>query len=65
VRVTSEKLLTYALGRRLDPEDMPLVRKIARDAGQSDNRFSTIVQSIVQSDAFQKNMLPETGKEGN
>ena len=27
VRVTAEKMLTYALGRRLEPEDMPLVRK--------------------------------------
>jgi hypothetical protein len=73
VRVTSEKLLTYALGRRLDPEDMPQVRKIARDSARSNNRFSTIVLGIVESDAFQKNMLPgQTGvagggasKEGN
>jgi hypothetical protein len=59
VRVSSEKLLTYALGRRLDPEDMPLVRRIAREAGRSNKRFSAIVLSIVQSDAFQKNMLPK------
>jgi hypothetical protein len=62
VRVTTEKLLTYALGRRLDPEDMPLVRKIARAAGQDNNKFSLLVLGIVQSDAFRKNMLPkETG----
>jgi hypothetical protein len=65
VRVSSEKLLTYALGRRLDPEDMPLVRKIAKEAGRGNNRFSAIVLSIVQSDAFQKNMLPKQVKEGN
>jgi hypothetical protein len=73
VRVSSEKLLTYALGRRLDPEDMPLVRKIAREAGRSNNKFSAIVLSIVQSDAFQRNMLPRQasvpgasgGKEAN
>jgi hypothetical protein len=60
VRVASEKLLTYALGRRLDPEDMPLVRKISRSAKQGGNKFSSLVLGIVQSDAFQKNMLPRT-----
>jgi hypothetical protein len=64
VRVASEKLLTYALGRRLDPEDMPLVRKIAKDAARNNNKFSSLVLSIAQSDAFQKNMLLRQ-KEGN
>jgi len=62
MRVTTEKLLTYALGRRLDPEDMPAVRKITRSAAQGNNRFSTLILGIVESDVFQKNMLPrETG----
>jgi len=62
MRVTAEKLLTYALGRRLDPEDMPAVRKIARGAAQGNNRFSALVLAIVESDVFQKNMLPrQTG----
>jgi Protein of unknown function (DUF1592)/Protein of unknown function (DUF1588)/Protein of unknown function (DUF1585)/Protein of unknown function (DUF1595) len=60
--VTSEKMLSYALGRRIDPEDMPLVRKIAKAAAQNNNRFSALVMGIVESDAFQKNMLPrQTG----
>ena len=58
MRVTTEKLLTYALGRRLDPEDMPVVRKIAKSTAQSNNRFSALVLGIVESDVFQKNMLP-------
>jgi len=62
MRVTSERLLTYALGRRLDPEDMPAVRRIARGAAQGNNRFSALVLGIVESDVFQKNMLPrQTG----
>jgi hypothetical protein len=62
MRVTSEKLLTYALGRRLDPEDMPTVRKLARSAAQGNNRFSSLIVGIVESDVFQKNMLPrQTG----
>jgi hypothetical protein len=70
VRVSTEKLLTYALGRRLDPEDMPLVRKISKQAVVDNNKFSSLILGIVQSDAFQKNMLTtQTGigkpKEGN
>ena len=35
VEVAAEKLLTYALGRGLDPAgDMPLVRSIAHDAAK-------------------------------
>ena len=32
VRVVTEKLLTYALGRGIEYHDMPLVRSIVRDA---------------------------------
>ena len=32
VRVVTEKLLTYALGRGVEYQDMPLVRSIVRDA---------------------------------
>jgi hypothetical protein len=65
VRVSSEKLLTYALGRRLDPEDMTLVRKITKDAARSNNRFSALVLGIVQSNTFQNNMVPKQTKGGN
>ena len=56
VRVTVEKLLTYALGRGVEYRDMPLVRAIARDAARQDNRFSTLVLGIVKSPPFQMNM---------
>jgi len=42
-RVSIEKLMTYALGRGLEYQDMPLVRRIASDVAQQDNRFSAIV----------------------
>ncbi|HUK36082.1 MAG TPA: DUF1592 domain-containing protein [Vicinamibacterales bacterium] len=57
VEVAAEKLLTYALGRGLDPAgDMPLVRSIAHDAAKHENRFSTLVLDVVKSQAFQMNM---------
>jgi cytochrome c5 len=55
-RVVAEKLLTYALGRGVEYEDMPLVRSIVRDSGASKYRFSSLVLNIVKSPAFQMNM---------
>jgi mono/diheme cytochrome c family protein len=56
VEVAAEKLLTYALGRGVEYQDMPLVRSIAHDAGKRDNRFSALVLDVVKSKAFQMNM---------
>jgi len=63
VRVAVEKMLTYALGRGLEHQDMPLVRAIARDAARDNNRFSALVMGIVKSPPFQMNtkVAPATG----
>jgi hypothetical protein len=55
VRVVTEKLLTYALGRGVEDGDMPTVRAIVHGAEPTDYRFSSIVLGIVKSDAFQMN----------
>jgi hypothetical protein len=55
VRVATEKLLTYALGRGTDAHDMPVVRSIVRDAAKSNFRFSALVMGIVRSVPFQWN----------
>ena len=55
VSVTIEKLLTYALGRGVEYQDMPLVRSIARDAAAGGNRFSALVVGVVKSKSFQMN----------
>jgi len=49
---TTEKLLTYALGRRLEYFDMPAVRTVARSASP-DYRLSSLVVGIVKSVPFQ------------
>ena len=54
----TEGLLTYATGRKLEPSDMPTVRRIVHGAAASDYRFSTIVQAIVKSDQFQLKATP-------
>jgi hypothetical protein len=61
VRVVTEKLLTYALGRGLDDADMPAVRAIVHGAEPSQYRFSAILAGIVKSDQFQMNQkAPQT-----
>jgi hypothetical protein len=53
VQTATEKLMTYALGRRVEYYDMPAVRQIVRDAARDDYRFSSIVMGIVKSAPFQ------------
>jgi len=55
VRVATEKLLTYALGRGVEHFDMPLVRAIVREAAPANYRFSSLVLGIVKSRQFQMN----------
>jgi hypothetical protein len=62
-RVVTEKLMTYALGRGVEYQDMPLVRSIVRDSAASHYKFSSVVMGVVKSPAFQTNMkLPEGEK---
>ena len=49
----TEKLLTYALGRGLEYNDMPAVRKILKDAAPDGYRMQSIVLGIVKSYPFQ------------
>jgi hypothetical protein len=51
--VLTERIMTYALGRGVEPSDMPVVRSIVKRAGQSNYRLASIVQSIVESAPFQ------------
>jgi cytochrome c5 len=53
VSTVTEKLMIYALGRGLDPIDMPLVRNVLRGAAKDNYRLQAIILGIVQSPAFQ------------
>ena len=48
----TENMLTYALGRRVDYADMPMVRAIVRDATKQNYKMSAFVQGIANSPAF-------------
>ena len=51
--VLTTRLLTYALGRGLEPSDMPVVRKIVSKAALDGYRFAAIITGIVESPLFQ------------
>jgi hypothetical protein len=53
VGTMTEKLMTYALGRTLEHQDMPAVRTIVRSAARDNYRFSSLVRGIVSSVPFQ------------
>ena len=56
VTTATEKMLTYALGRAVDYNDMPTIRSIVRDASKNGDRFSSLVAGIAKSAPFQTRM---------
>ncbi len=51
-RTVTEKLLAYAIGRRLEYYDRPTVRTIVRDAANDGYRWSSLIVGIVKSPTF-------------
>ena len=52
VATTTEKLLTYALGRGIEHYDAPTIRQIIHDAEPNDYNWSSIVLGVVNSTPF-------------
>jgi Protein of unknown function (DUF1592)/Protein of unknown function (DUF1588)/Protein of unknown function (DUF1585)/Protein of unknown function (DUF1595)/Protein of unknown function (DUF1587) len=52
----TERLLSYALGRRVEYTDMPAVRKIVREAKASEYRLSSLILGVVRSAAFRTSL---------
>jgi hypothetical protein len=53
-RRLTEKLLTYALGRGLDYNDVDTVDRIVQRLDQNDGRFSALMSGVIESAPFQK-----------
>ena len=49
----TQSLMTYALGRRVEPADMPAVRHIVRSAAAQDYKMSAFIKGVIDSAAFQ------------
>ena len=57
----AEKLLTYAIGRGLEYEDMPLVRSITHEAADDGYKFSALLMGVIESPAFTMNVKAPAG----
>jgi mono/diheme cytochrome c family protein len=57
----TESLLTYALGRRIEYTDMPMIRAIVRDAAKKDDKMSAFILGVVNSSAFKMGVV-DSGK---
>ena len=53
----TEHLMTYALGRRVESYDMPVVRAIIRDAAKADYRMSAFIKGVAVSAPFRMGRL--------
>ena len=53
IRNLTEKMLAYALGRGLEPYDLPAVRKITMLLAKNDYRSSLLIREVVKSYPFQ------------
>ncbi len=56
IRHTTEKMLSYALGRGLEPSDLPAVRKITDKLAQSDYKAPVLIREIARSYPFTHRM---------
>lgn len=54
LRCLTEKMLTYALGRGIEKQDRCTVRDICLAVSKNDYKFSSLIDNIIMSDAFQK-----------
>jgi mono/diheme cytochrome c family protein len=65
VRMITEKLMTFALGRGVENEDMPVVRSIVHEADKDNDRFFSILMGIIKSQPFQFRTKEADERAGN
>jgi len=53
VRTFTENLMAYALGRRVEYSDQPMIRAIVDEAESEEYRITSLIMGVIQSDAFQ------------
>jgi hypothetical protein len=53
LRSAAEHMLTYALGRGIEPTDAPAVDRIVADLKTNDCKLSTLITGVIQSVPFQ------------
>jgi hypothetical protein len=58
LRNVAQNLLTYALGRGVEYDDMPAVRAILHTAKRDNYRLKGLIEAVVMSDNFRMNVAP-------
>ena len=53
IETVTEKLMIYALGRGMAPDDKPAIRAITRKAAEHNYRMSAFIEAVVESIPFQ------------
>jgi hypothetical protein len=64
LRNVTQALMTYALGRGIEYDDMPMVRSVLHTAAHDNYRFKGLIEAVVMSDLFRMNVAPGTGDNG-
>jgi hypothetical protein len=59
VQNVTQNLLTYALGRGVEYDDMPTVRRLVRDSSSDGYKLKTLIETIATSDIFAMNAVPD------
>jgi mono/diheme cytochrome c family protein len=59
--ILTERLLTYALGRGVQPSDMPVIRRLVAASARADYRLESMILGIVESVPFQMRTKLEPG----
>jgi hypothetical protein len=57
LRNVTQNLMTYALGRGMEYDDMPAVRNILHTAANDRYRLKALIEAVVMSDVFRMNTL--------
>ena len=63
VRMITEKLMTYGLGRGVEYEDMPVIRSIVHDADKNNDKFTSLLMGVIKSAPFQMRTKVDETKE--
>ena len=64
VRNFTQNLLTYALGRGMEFDDMPTVRGIVHASAHDGYRLKSLVEAVATSDLFRMNVVPPSDAAG-
>jgi hypothetical protein len=65
VQTLTEKLMTFALGRKVEYFDMPTIRAIVDKAAAAEYRFEAIVRGVIASAPFMMRAVPESDASGS